>query len=77
MTTQVKELNYYVNLSIQERVDLEFWLRFLLIWNGVNMFIIFRTVTCNHLWTHPQHKVLGNFITGNGLAQRGPKNYRC
>ena len=38
MTTQVKKLNYYVNLSIQERVDLEFWLRFLLIWNGVNMF---------------------------------------
>jgi hypothetical protein len=33
MSTQVKELNDYVNLSIQERVDLELWLRILLIWN--------------------------------------------
>ena len=28
LSTQVKELNYYVDLSRQERVDLEFWLRF-------------------------------------------------
>lgn len=38
LSTQVKELNYYVNLRRQARVDLEFWLRFLLNWNGVNMF---------------------------------------
>lgn len=38
LSTKVKELHYYVNLRRQERVDLEFWLRFLHSWNGVNMF---------------------------------------
>ena len=38
LSTSVKELHYYVHLNKECLVDLQFWLRFLESWNGINMF---------------------------------------
>ena len=38
LSTTVSELHHFVHLNKECRVDLEFWLRFLKNWNGINMF---------------------------------------
>lgn len=35
--------------------------------------IIFRTLTCNYLRTHPQHKVLGGFYQGKWISSAWPE----
>ncbi|CAG2188986.1 unnamed protein product [Mytilus edulis] len=38
LSTKAKELHHFVRLNKECRIDLEFWLRFLKNWNGINMF---------------------------------------
>jgi hypothetical protein len=38
LSTTVSELHHFVHLNKECRIDLEFWLRFLKNWNGINMF---------------------------------------
>ena len=38
LSTTVSELHHFVHLNKECHIDLEFWLRFLKNWNGINMF---------------------------------------
>jgi hypothetical protein len=38
LSTTVSELHHFVHLNKECRIDLQFWLRFLKNWNGINMF---------------------------------------
>ena len=38
MSTTISELHHFVHINKECRIDLEFWLRFLQNWNGINMF---------------------------------------
>ncbi|VDH96767.1 Hypothetical predicted protein [Mytilus galloprovincialis] len=76
LSTKVKELHFYVNLRKEARVDLEFWLRFLHNWNGINMFY-----DCNYtsnfdmqLYTDASSTIgYGGYYQGKWFCSTWPK----
>ncbi|CAG2215071.1 unnamed protein product [Mytilus edulis] len=76
LSTKVKELHFYVNLRKECRVDLEFWLRFLHNWNGINMFY-----DCNYtsnfdmqLYTDASSTIgYGGYYQGKWFCSTWPK----
>ncbi|CAG2244443.1 unnamed protein product [Mytilus edulis] len=76
LSTKVKELHFYVNLRKESRVDLEFWLRFLHNWNGINMFY-----DCNYtsnfdmqLYTDASSTIgYGGYYQGKWFCSTWPK----
>ena len=76
LSTKVKELHFYVNLRKECRVDLQFWLKFLHSWNGINMFYD-SSYTSNidmHLYTDASSTVgFGGYYQNKWFCSAWPK----